>query len=209
MSYYVRRMTREDLADVTKIVREAFPKQWPPADYAYEFKNHMAHYVVACDSNTSIAPKPPAAPSGISAIIDRLLHRKPPEPVAPPAAVHYIVGFAGFWIMAGEAHVTSIAVRKQYRGKGLGELLLANVIDLAAEAKADIVTLEVRLSNTTAQKLYLKYGFKRVGERKKYYVDRGPSGETREDAVIMTTDPIASLEYRELLERLKASRRSA
>ncbi len=43
LSYYVRPMTRQDLEDVTEIDREAFPTQWPPADYAYEFKNQMAH----------------------------------------------------------------------------------------------------------------------------------------------------------------------
>jgi ribosomal-protein-alanine N-acetyltransferase len=195
-------MTREDLDEVTEIDREAFPTQWPPADYAYEFKNHMAHYIVVCDSEVPAKPKPQRRDSGIGSWIRRLLGETPSS-IQPGADAHYIVGFAGFWIMADEAHVTSIAVRKNYRGKGLGALLLSNVIDLAINARAEVVTLEVRLSNTSAQHLYLKYGFKSVGERKKYYLDRGPSGETREDAVIMTTDPILSPAYQELLRSLK------
>ncbi len=199
-------MTRQDIEDVSDIDREAFPTQWPPADYAYEFKNQMAHYLVACDSATPTPPRPVKAPPGkFRAWLDRLLGvtQAPPEP-APGG--DYIVGFVGFWVMAGEAHITSIAVREKYRRRSIGELLLAAAIDLATEMHADVVTLEVRVSNTNAQNLYLKYGFKRVGERKKYYLDRGPAGETREDAYIMTTDPIKSGEYQILLRKLKEAR---
>ena len=204
MSYYVRQMTRQDLDEVTEIDREAFPTQWPPADYGYEFRNHMAHYVVACDSGTNVA-RPSAQPSRslVGRLFDRLFSRRPPPPDQSPPMSHYIVGFAGFWVMAGEAHVTSIAVRAKYRRQGIGELLLISVLDLARDLQADVVTLEVRVSNTGAQNLYSKFGFKRVGERRKYYLDRGPSGETREDAVIMTTDPIGSKEFQGLLHRLK------
>ncbi len=206
MSYYVRPMTRQDLEDVTEIDREAFPTQWPPADYAYEFKNQMAHYIVACDSGTTAPPRPAKAPpGGFRAWLNRVFGaREAPTEPAPPT--HYIVGFVGFWVMAGEAHITSIAVREKYRRRAIGELLLAAAIDLAIEMHADVVTLEVRASNTNAQNLYLKYGFKRVGERRKYYLDRGPNGETREDAYIMTTDPIKSGEYQILLRKLKEAR---
>ncbi len=206
MSYYTRPMTRQDIEDVSEIDREAFPTQWPPADYAYEFKNQMAHYLVACDSATPTPPRPTKAPPGkFRAWLDRLLGASQPPPETTPGG-HYIVGFVGFWVMAGEAHITSIAVRETYRRRSIGELLLAAAIDLATEMHADVVTLEVRVSNTNAQNLYLKYGFKRVGERKKYYLDRGPSGQTREDAYIMTTDPIKSGEYQILLRKLKEAR---
>jgi ribosomal-protein-alanine N-acetyltransferase len=197
-------MTRQDLDDVTEIDREAFATQWPPADYAYEFRNHMAHYLVACDSGTSVerpSGKPPRP--WLGKLFDRIFRRRSTPPAPPPAVSHYIVGFAGFWVMAGEAHVTSIAVRAQRQRKGIGELLLISVLDLARDLKADVVTLEVRVSNTGAQNLYTKFGFKRVGERRKYYLDRGPSGDTREDAVIMTTDPVATREFQGRLRRLK------
>ncbi len=202
MSYYVRAMTRQDLEDVTEIDREAFATQWPPADYGYEFKNQMAHYVVACDSGTTV-PARRKRTGKLGAWFERLLGRRP-KPEEPAAPCHYIVGFAGFWVMAGEAHVTSIAVREKLRRKGIGELLLSKVIDMAVEMNSDLVTLEVRVSNVNAQKLYEKYGFKKVGERRKYYLDRGPTGaETREDALIMTTDSVKSAESQALFRKLK------
>jgi ribosomal-protein-alanine N-acetyltransferase len=207
LSYYLQPMSRQDLDDVTEIDREAFPTQWPPSDYGYEFRNHMAHYLVACDSGTSVQ-RPAGEPSRnpLARLFDRVFGRRPAPPGGPPRVSHYIVGFAGFWVMAGEAHITSIAVRASQRRKGIGELLLIGVLDLALELQADVVTLEVRVSNTGAQHLYTKFGFKRVGERRKYYLDRTPLGETREDAVIMTTDPIRTNDFQTLLRRLKDAR---
>jgi [ribosomal protein S18]-alanine N-acetyltransferase len=201
LSFYIRDMTRQDLADVTEIDREAFSTQWPPADYSYEFKNQMAHYMVACDSSIRVEIKS-SAPGGFKAWLGQLFGRSksPPEQVQTK---HYIVGFLGFWIMAGEAHITSIAVRQKYRRHGIGEMLLIAAIDQAIALHADFATLEVRVSNTGAQALYLKHGFEHVGERKRYYLDRGPDGETREDALIMTTKDIKSLDFQNRLHRLK------
>lgn len=88
-----------------------------------------------------------------------------------------IVGFAGIWYSVDDAHITNIVVRKNYRNKGIGSLLLEKLIELA-KAKASL-TLEVNIKNEIAQKLYLKYGFKNLGIRKKYY-------DGIEDAYIMT-----------------------
>jgi len=204
LSYYIRPMTRDDLADVTEIDREAFSTQWPPADYAYEFKNRMAHYLVACDSTIPIMQDGDERKSGkIKSWFTHLFRRDTANDNQKPAPRHHIVGFAGFWVMAGEAHITSIAVREQYRQKGIGELLMIAVIDLAMTLNSTVVTLEVRVSNSNAQNLYTKYGFNKVGERKNYYLDRSPSGDSREDAYIMTTDDIMSSAYQELLHHLK------
>jgi ribosomal-protein-alanine N-acetyltransferase len=197
-------MTREDLDEVTDIDREAFPTQWPPADYSYEFKNKMAHYMVACDSGT-IVEHSRAASSGGPGWMGRLFGRRPVPVAGERPGQHYIVGFVGFWIMAGEAHITSIAVRTEFRRRRIGEQLLVATIELARELGADVVTLEVRASNTSAQNLYTKYGFKRVGERKAYYLDRGPSGSSREDAFIMTNSDIKVPGFQERLWRLKQS----
>src|SRR4030042_6425226 len=89
-------------------------------------------------------------------------------------------------MMADEAHLTNIAVRRQYQGKGLGELLVIATIDLAVELKASFMTLEVRASNLVAQNLYHKYGFVQMGIRRGYYLDN------REDAIIMSTDSISA-----------------
>lgn len=88
-----------------------------------------------------------------------------------------ILGFAGIWFSVDDAHITNIVVRKSYRHKGIGSFLLEELIKLA-KVKSSL-TLEVNTKNEIAQKLYLKYGFKTLGTRKKYY-----SGI--EDAYIMT-----------------------
>ena len=107
-----------------------------------------------------------------------------------------IVGFVGLWYMVDEAHIVSIGVRSEYRGLGLGELLLISAIEQAIEMESRMVTLEVRMSNYVAQNLYKKYGFTERGVRKGYYSDN------REDALIMTTGAIESDEYREELKGL-------
>jgi ribosomal-protein-alanine N-acetyltransferase len=109
-----------------------------------------------------------------------------------------IVGFAGLWLMVDEAHVTTIASHPDYRGRGVGELLLSSLIDVSYEIGARVVTLEVRVSNFVAQNLYRKYGFREAGVRKRYYSDN------HEDALIMWTPEIRGSDYREQFHRLKA-----
>jgi [ribosomal protein S18]-alanine N-acetyltransferase len=201
LAFYIRAMTRQDLSDVTEIDREAFPMQWPPADYGYEFKNHMAHYMVSCDSDIVIESEP-EKPGKLKNWF-RGLFSQPKSVIANIPPHHYIAGFIGFWIMAGESHITSIAVRQKYRRKGIGEMMLIKAIEQSIELKAEFVTLEVRASNTGAQALYKKLGFEHVGERRKYYLDRGPNGDTREDALIMTTKDIRTAEFQNQLQQLK------
>jgi ribosomal-protein-alanine N-acetyltransferase len=109
----------------------------------------------------------------------------------------HIIGFAGLWMLAGEAHITNIAVREKYRRRGTGEALLIGIIELAIRLEAHLITLEVRASNADAQKLYAKYGFVRVGLRRGYYTDNG------EDAVLMSIENIKTVPAKARLERLK------
>ena len=90
-----------------------------------------------------------------------------------------LVGFAGMWIIAGEGNITNIAVNSNYRKQGIGYNLLSNLINICKENNCNDLTLEVRVSNLPAQKLYNKLGFINEGIRKKYYEDNG------EDAIIM------------------------
>ena len=158
-------MRREDVAPVTEIDREAFPALWPPVNYKRELENRLAHYIVACDAvervddpevETPLEKDSPGLGSRVRRLFNynRFFRYQPPEP-----GKQYVTGFAGFWIMAGEAHITSIAVREFRRRQGIGELLLISMINLAAELNTRIITLEVRASNTIAQGLYYKYGF--------------------------------------------------
>lgn len=88
-----------------------------------------------------------------------------------------IVGFAGIWFSVDDAHITNIVVRKSCRHQGIGSVLLEELIKLAKVKNS--LTLEVNTKNEIAQKLYLKYGFKNLGIRKKYY-------NNTDDAYIMT-----------------------
>ena len=90
-----------------------------------------------------------------------------------------IRGFAGFWLIAGEAQVTRVAVAKDERGKGLGRILTEALIDAAWQENAEAVTLEVRKSKIAAQTVYEQTGFTVSGVRPNYYVDN------KEDAIIM------------------------
>ncbi len=99
--------------------------------------------------------------------------------------------------MIDEAHISTIAVAPESRGLGLGELLLIALLDRAIVVNAETATLEVRAGNLVAQNLYRKHAFQVVGLRKGYYSDN------REDALIMTTPPLRSWEFREAFDKNK------
>lgn len=90
-----------------------------------------------------------------------------------------VVGYGGMWIIIDEAHITNIAVSPEYRGRMLGEHLMTGLMELAISKKVERMTLEVRVSNDRAQRLYKRLGFKPAGIRPGYYID------TNEDALIM------------------------
>jgi ribosomal-protein-alanine N-acetyltransferase len=92
------------------------------------------------------------------------------------------VAYAGLWLMVDEAHVTTFAVLPGWRRLGIGSRLLRAILDLAKEIGAAVATLEVRLSNQGARRLYERFGFRPVGIRPRYYSDNG------EDALKMTTE---------------------
>ena len=121
---------------------------------------------------------------------------------AGPAPAELIAGYVSVWFQGEEAHITEIAVREKLRGRGIGELLLVGSVRAAQEYGSKVMTLEVRVSNFVAQRLYEKYDFKQVGIRKAYYSDN------REDAVIMTTSPIDTEKYQSLFQDLQDTFRS-
>ncbi len=204
MGCYVRRMRRADIDQVVEVDREAFPGSWPTPNYRRELENRLAHYIVVCDeSRTMPVPEKDERPAegGFPGLVSRVwrLFDNGSKITGGLSTSNreYITGFVGIWVLADEAHLTNIAVRELYRKQGVGELLLISIIDLSLELKTNFVTLEVRASNTEAQKLYTKYGFNQVGVRRHYYTDN------REDALLMTTDDITTDLYQETLQRLK------
>ena len=110
-----------------------------------------------------------------------------------------VVAYGGIWLMVDEAHVTTFAVSPRFRRRKIGERLLLALLDLAVDRRAREATLEVRLSNLPARRLYEKYGFRPVGSRPRYYSDNN------EDALIMTTEPLEEPPMRERIARLRAA----
>lgn len=203
MDYFIEPMADEDIPAVQAIESQSFTTLWSPNAYRREIHNTQScRYVVV---RTTVATPPPlplplvTAPNpqrtGIFSQLVSIFRPQPPEAVVPSATP--IVGYGGLWLTVDDAHVTTIAVEPSQRGKGLGELLLNALIDHAYDLGADQITLEVRVSNVTAQRLYLKYGFQPAGTRTRYYTDNG------EDALIMWTDPLASPAYKTRLAELR------
>lgn len=178
-------MSRDDIAQVTAIDREAFPTMWPPMNYTRELENQLAHYMVVVQTiPASVDPATAAETGGLAHRVKEWLTPHHGDGVRHEK----VIGFTGFWMMAGEAHIISLAVKRESRRRGLGKLLLIELVREAVKRQAEIVTLEVRVSNYEAQRLYLQYGFISKGVRRAYYTDN------REDALIMTLDDADSAE---------------
>ncbi len=206
--FRVESMRPEDIEQVMQIEHESFSAPWSARAYDYELHyNEMARYFVARPQNGAIG----AARADAAQVQNQSDgHRHPslwrrlfgfdkPEPILVTPERAPIVGYGGFWLMVDEAHISTIASHPQWRGRGIGELLLVTMIDAAMEMGANTITLEVRVSNTVAQDLYRKYDFKQVGMRKGYYSDNG------EDALIMTTPRVTSAEFNRHYQELKKS----
>lgn len=98
-----------------------------------------------------------------------------------------IVGYGGCMVVVDDAHVTTLAVHPTARRHRLGTRLMLELVATALGLGARHLTLEVRMSNRTAQRLYAKFGLAPVGVRKDYYRD--------EDALIMWATDIDAPEY--------------
>lgn len=186
-------MTVPDLAQIAEIEGESFPSAWPSSAYKRELqRNNIARYIVAVRRDGA----PPVERSGLGRVVSGLrgiFGGGEQE----PADGEYIAGFIGVWFMVDEAHIVTVAVRASERRQGIGELLLLAAFDLARGKDIHALTLECRVSNTAAQALYDKYGFQRLGIRKRYYTDNN------EDALIMTTPSTEDEAYATRIEELR------
>jgi len=107
-----------------------------------------------------------------------------------------IVGYAGLWFAADEAHVTNVAVDPAEQRMGIASRLLLVQADEAIGRGYPAWTLEVRVSSVGAQELYRHFGFGPAGVRKKYY-------ENTEDAIVMWCNDIQSSDYADRLDRIR------
>lgn len=196
LKYRVDRMRQADLEQVMKIEQVSFSAPWTMHAFEYELHyNEAARYFVVRpqsqrEMETSRVSVKAARPFWV-----KWLSGESPESLTNEP----IVGYGGLWKMVDETHISTIAVTPEFRGRGIGELLLIAMIDASQELAAKLVTLEVRKSNETAQALYRKYHFEIVGERKHYYSDNG------EDAWIMTTPDITTASFNAGLSEFHAA----
>ena len=212
--FIVRPMEERDLNQTAEVEKDAFPTLFPSTSFRRELNNKIAHYLVLSRqdmgefNDPSLPPLPyPAERSDngrsslgrmVSGAARRIWRQR--NPSWQPGD-EFIAGFVGIWHISDEAHIVSIGVRTEYRGLGLGEILLLSTVEQAIEHGLRRVTLEVRVSNHIAQNLYKKYGFTERGLRKGYYTDN------REDALIMTTPLILTETYKARLRELAATYR--
>lgn len=157
----LRDMTAADLAEVQRIESAAYQDAWPARLFEKELENGFAQYLVAVE--VAAERRGEAADVGDGTI----------------------VGFMGVWYMVDQLHLVTIAVDPAYQGRGIGQRLLLECLDLGYEAELNEVVLEVRESNSRARTLYEAFGFRKAGELKDYYKD------DHETAIVMLFGPLA------------------
>ena len=180
LPYVVEPMTLSDVGQVMAIERVAFPTPWSARAYRYEIAEN--------EHSTMLVVRPTPRPREWPNRVLRRLRLTQPRPV---------LGYAGFWLLVDDAHISTIATHPQWRRRGFGELLLISLLDRAAERDADRATLEVRVSNQAAQNLYYKYGFQIASLRRRYYADNN------EDAYLMTTPCFETPSFQANLHRCR------
>ena len=187
-------MTEHDIPQVMDIEREAFPSSWPQTAYRRELQNKAARYLVITEPADDAPNASPA--SGVWGALRRIVGAE------HVPSDERLLGFIGVWLIVGEAHIVTVAVHCEDRRRGIGERLLIACVEMAREYDQEVITLEVRASNTAARRLYEKYGFAQAGLRKRYYSDN------HEDAVIMTTPTIASAGFAAQFAELQSRHQS-
>ncbi len=189
--YVLEPMRVSNIDAVVAIDRVSFSSPWSRWAYRHEILNNR----LSCFFVVHPRPNPPEsslAPDVVSRIRQWALG---------DATKKALVGYGGFWMLVGEGHISTIAVKPTHRRRGIGELLLITIFDEAIARGATSMALEVRFSNHVAQSLYRKYGFQPAGQRPGYYT------REREDALIMTVEEVASEAYQKHLKRLRAALR--
>jgi ribosomal-protein-alanine N-acetyltransferase len=150
-------MTPADLDEIMLLERRCFKDPWTRHMYLSDLtSNPLATYLVL------------RTPAGMST-------REPEQ-----ASSSFLLAYGGFWLLLDEAHIATIASHPRWRRCGLGLWLMMALLDAAIQRGAALSTLEVRVGNAPARRLYEKLGFEEVGARRNYYRDG-------EDALIMTT----------------------
>jgi len=200
--YSVRAASLADSIMLESIERDAFPGMTPVTKIERDLARENGLYLTAVREwhpdeqalgpRFAIATQSEKEDDSFTARVRRNIDRYLLDYVSrPKLPSDYIAGFVGLWFVLDEAHIVIIGIRESDRREGIGEQLLISALEQAVENDSRVVTLEVRESNGPAIELYNKYGFQRVGLRRRYYSDNG------ENAVIMTTPPIQTDDYQD------------
>ena len=164
MYYFIEPMVENDIERVQEIERRSFSTPWSANTYRHELRHPSnSRYIVARASTTPPPPRHEGQPARRGLLAQSAtvaVRRTPPATIPALTRSSATAGCGSAWT---KGHITTIAVAPEYRGRGIGELALNGLIDQAMALNADMLTLEVRVSNLVAQQLYLKYGFQAGG----------------------------------------------
>jgi ribosomal-protein-alanine N-acetyltransferase len=183
MTLTLRYMRRADIAQVASIDRVSFDPPWSERSYEYEIAESTYSHMMVLEQSSAQGERPLNP-------WQRLMQNLS----GAPRADHHIAAYGGLWKIADEAHISTIATHPEFRGRGYGEIALLGMVRKSLLLGAAYIVLEVRVSNTTAQNLYLKHGFITHGVKKRYYHNNG------EDAYDMRLDLMAD-DARDQIER--------
>jgi ribosomal-protein-alanine N-acetyltransferase len=162
-------MTSDDIRAVLRIETLSFSSSWPPSAFHSELNDNKLAHYFV---------------------------GREPNPDGPPGEV---IAYGGIWVILDDAHITTIAVHPDWRGKRYGEQMVVHLLRESIARGASWITLEARESNDVAQALYRKYGFTTVATRRAYYSDNG------ENAVVMWAGNLRGDLYRNRLDTLEAA----
>jgi [ribosomal protein S18]-alanine N-acetyltransferase len=182
--FVFRPMQESDITSVTAIDRVSFSTPWPRSAYFHELHRITSSRFYVLEK---VERKSPV-----------LGWRRRLGLVTSSNDQHTLIGYLGFYVQKSDAHISTIAVHPNWRGRGFGEFMLWKTLDMITTIDTvQSSSLEVRPSNQAALSLYKKYGYRRAGDHKAYYRDG-------EDAWLMVLSPLDA-RYRERLNHLGAT----
>ncbi|MGD0378410.1 MAG: ribosomal protein S18-alanine N-acetyltransferase [Acidimicrobiales bacterium] len=157
-------------------------------------RRHLRHVVVIEEANY---PRPWTSTVFLSELAQRSSRRYTVATIGP-----LVVGYSGLMIVMEDGHITTLTVDPAWHRRSIGTVLLLDQARAAPALGVRHLTLEVRMTNTSAQALYRRFGFAPVGVRPNYYP------ETGEDAIVMWARDVDSPEYAQRLAGIDARLRS-
>lgn len=193
MPLTLRYMQTSDIRQVMAIDSLSFDPPWPANSYTFEINQSTVSHMVVLeyahdrDNNTS-------SNHGCWKFLNQIVNRK------AVTNSRTIVGYGGLWKIADEAHISTIAIHPDYRGKSYGEILLAGMFYKSLMLEAGYMVLEVRVSNIVAQTLYRKYNFTNFDIKENYYRS---NKEDAYDMRVMFDDSVIS-NFHNLYQQLQA-----